>query len=414
MISNLSIKETGIKPCKILLPNVDDLTSWACVACDQFTGRKDYWERLEKFVGDKKSALRLILPEVFLNDNVENRIKEINSTINRYLSDGVFKELPEGFILTVRKTPFVERRIGLIGAIDLEKYDFTEKSESLVRATEGTIKERIPPRLKIRENAAAEFSHVMVLFDDELCEINERLYNNKKNLKKLYDFELNMGGGKIEGYYVSETEAVLEAFSRLLDSDRLIKKYGKADPFVFAVGDGNHSLATAKEHWNKIKASLSEDEKKTHPARFALAEFVNVYDDGIYFEPIYRFVNGINVDDFVNGIKRITDARFEIYANGTEFSLGNVNDIPDAISKTDEYIKKYILEKGGTVDYIHGRKELFNMVDSDKNSVGICFSKIDKSDLFGYVSKKGALPKKTFSMGEGVEKRYYLEGKRIL
>ncbi len=414
MISNLPIKETGIKPCKILLPNVSDLTSWACVACDQFTGQKDYWERLDEFVGDKKSALRLILPEIFLNDNVEVRIKEINSMINRYLSDGVFNELPEGFILTVRKTPYAKKRIGLIGAIDLERYDFTEGAKTLVRATEGTIKERIPPRLKIRENAAAEFSHIMVLFDDECREINEELYKNKDNLEKLYDFELNMGGGKIEGYFVRETESVLKAFSRLLDSDRLIKKYGKADPFVFAVGDGNHSLATAKEHWNKLKASLSEDKKKTHPARFALAEFVNVYDDGIYFEPIYRFVNGINVDDFIDGIKRITDARFEIYANGSEVSLGKANDIPDAILKTDEYIKKYISDKGGTVDYIHGKKELYDMVDNDKNSVGICFSKIDKSDLFGYVSKKGAFPKKTFSMGEGIEKRYYLEGKRIL
>lgn len=413
MISNISVKETGIKPCKILLPNVEDLTAWACVACDQFTGQKDYWERLDEFVGDKKSALRLILPEVFLNDNVKDRIKEINSTINRYLSDGVFSELPEGFILTVRKTPFVEKRIGLIGAIDLEQYDFTENSKALVRATEGTIKERIPPRLKIRENAAAEFPHVMVLFDDERREINEKLYDNRNSLKKLYDFELNMGGGKIEGYFVEKTEAVLESFSRLLDTERLIKKYGKADPFVFAVGDGNHSLATAKEHWNKVKATLSDEEKKTHPARFALAEFVNVYDDGIYFEPIYRFVNGIDVDLFVKGIKCITDARFEIYANGKEVSLGKINDIPDAISKTDEYIKKFISDNGGSVDYIHGKKELFGMVDSDKNSVGICFSKIDKSDLFGYVSKKGAFPKKTFSMGEGIEKRYYLEGKRI-
>jgi len=412
LMNNL-IRETGITPCRILLPKTDDLTAWACVACDQFTGKKEYWKRLEQFVGDKKSALKLVLPEAYLNDDADERIKSANRNIEEYLKEGVFKELPEGFILTVRKTPYVKRRIGLIGAVDLEKYDFSKGSRTLVRATEGTIEERIPPRLKIRRNAAAEFSHIMILFDDERCEITEELYENRSKLKKLYDFELNMGGGSVEGYFVEDYKAVSEAFSKLSDKERLIKKYGKEDEFIFAVGDGNHSLATAKAFWNEIKTGLTEEEKKTHPARFALAEFVNVYDEGIYFEPIYRFVDGVNAEKLADGLKDVTDARFSVYRGGKESFYGSVSNVPEAIKAVDEYVKNYIAAHGGRVDYIHGEEEVKKMADADDSSVAILFSAINKSDLFRYVSENGAFPRKTFSMGEGEEKRYYLEGKRI-
>ena len=410
---NNLIKETGITPCRILLPKTDDLTAWACVACDQFTGKKEYWKSLERFVGDKKSALKLVLPEAYLNDDADERIKSANRNIENYLKDGVFEELPEGFILTVRKTPYVKRRIGLIGAVDLEKYDFSKGSRTLVRATEGTIEERIPPRLKIRRNAAAEFSHIMILFDDERCEITEELYENRDKLKKLYDFELNMGGGSVEGYFVEDYKSVSEAFSKLSDKERLIKKYGKADEFIFAVGDGNHSLATAKAFWDEIKTGLTEEEKKTHPARFALAEFVNVYDEGIYFEPIYRFADGVNAKNFADGLKDVTDAKFSVYRGGKESFYGSVNNVPEAIKAVDEYVNNYITAHGGKVDYIHGEEEVKKMADADENSVAILFSAINKSDLFRYVSENGAFPRKTFSMGEGEEKRYYLEGKRI-
>ncbi len=402
--------ETGIESAKILLPKTDDMTAWACIACDQFTSEKEYWQQLEKLVKGKRTTLDLTLPEIYLEDNLDERIKKINKNISEYLLSGVFEELEEGFILTVRKTPFVERRIGLVGAIDLEKYEYA-KPNSLIRATEGTIEERIPPRLKIRKDADVEFPHVMVLFDDEKREITEKLYEQRATLKKLYSFTLNMNGGEIEGYFVPKE--IKDKFAELLDSERLIAKYGKDDKFAFAVGDGNHSLATAKTHWNNIKEGLTPLEQVDHPARFALVEFVNIYDEGIYFEPIYRFVYGVDKESFINGLNQIDGGQMKIYSDGEMKESNKNNSLPDGIRQVDAYIKEYISKFGGVVDYIHGEKNIKKLVDERNDAVGILFNKLEKSDLFRYVSSNGAFPRKTFSMGEGVEKRYYLEGRRI-
>ena len=405
--------ETGLKAEKILLPKTDDMSRWACIACDQFTSEKEYWERLSDYVSGKPTTLDLILPEIYLDDNSDRRIEKINSKIKEYLNEGLFYELPEGFILTVRSTPFVKRRIGIVAALDLEKYDYKPGSSALIRATEGTIEERIPPRLKIRKDAEIEFPHIMILFDDEKREITENLYKNREKLRKLYDFDLNMGGGHIEGYFIEDYRSVMEKFAGLLDSDRLIKKYGKDDKFLFAVGDGNHSLATAKAHWDKLKEELSDEQKKNHPARYALAEFVNIYDEGIYFEPIYRLVCGVDRNAFTDGLRKTDGGNIEIYSDYKIVKQCGANSLPDGIRAVDEYIKNYIKINGGSVDYIHGENNLKKLVDSSDSNVGILFRKLDKSDLFKYVSEKGAFPRKTFSMGEGVEKRYYLEGRRI-
>lgn len=405
--------DLGIIAPQILFPNVDDLSAWACIACDQFTSENEYWDKLKAYVDGKKTTLDLTLPEIYLNDNAEERIKVINSNIKNYLKQGVFKTLKQGFILTVRSTPFVKVRIGLVGAVDLEKYEYSAKSDSLIRATEGTIEERIPPRLKIRKDADVEFPHVMVLFDDEKKEINETLYQNRSSFEKLYDFDLNMGGGHIEGYFIQDYEGVLNKFGELLNSERLINKYGKEDKFLFAVGDGNHSLATAKTHWNNLKATLSEEQKQNHPARYALVEFVNIYDEGIYFEPIYRFVKGVDKMKFLSGLKCVDGGKIKVYFDGKTKSHNGNNDLPGGIRAIDDYIKDYIGEHGGQVDYIHGESNLFNLVDGCDDAVGILFEKLDKSYLFKYVSQVGAFPRKTFSMGEGIEKRYYLEGRRI-
>ena len=402
---------TGLESAKILLPKNCDMSKWACIACDQFTSEKDYWEQLEKFIGDDKSTLRLTLPEIYLEDDADSRIARINKNIKDYLDSGVFAQLKEGFVLTIRKTPFVERRIGLVGAIDLEQYEYA-KQGSLVRATEGTIEERIPPRLKIRKDADVEFPHVMVLFDDEKREITEELYKNRQSLEKLYDFELNMGGGKIEGYFVP-ADGIKEKFLKLLDSQRLIEKYGKDDKFAFAVGDGNHSLATAKTHWNNLKNSLSEEEKINHPARYALVEFVNIYDEGIYFEPIYRYVFGVDKVDFIKGLEQVDGGKMRVYADGKIENYDGKNSLPEGIRAVDAYVKEYIAKKGGGVDYVHGESNLKKLVDDKGDAVGVLFEKLDKADLFKYVSNNGAFPRKTFSMGEGVEKRYYLEGRKI-
>lgn len=406
------MSETGIVSAEILLPNVSDFSAWACVACDQFTSDESYWQKLYKTVGDKPSALNLILPEIYLGEGEQERIDRINENMRKYLKEGFFKTLPKGFVLTVRETPFVKRRIGIIGAVDLEKYEYAKKSSALVRSTEGTIQERIPPRLAVRKNAEIEFPHIMVLFDDEKREIAEGLFNRRDDLEKLYEFPLNMGGGKIAGWFVPESFGLEKAFSALLEEERLIKKYGKAEKFVFAVGDGNHSLATAKAHWEEVKKTLSARERETHPARFALAEFNNIYDEGIYFEPIYRFVSGVNREKFIAEISDIT-GRFGI-TNGTDLKMRGAGEgLPESVFAVDEFIKDYIEKNGGAVDYIHGEKNLFALVKADKNSAGITFDKLKKEELFGYIAKNGSLPRKTFSMGEGVEKRYYLEGKRI-
>lgn len=406
------MRETGLKATNILIPNVEDYSAWACIACDQFTSEKEYWDKLKEVVGDKKSTLNLTLPEIYLEDDVDNRIKKINANIKEYLSGGVFKTLEKGFVLTVRSTPFVKRRIGLVGAVDLEKYEYAKNSDSLVRATEGTIEERIPPRLKIRKDADVEFPHVMVLFDDEKREITEKLYENRASLKKLYDFELNMGGGHIEGYFVPEDD-IEEKFSALLDAERLVAKYGREDKFAFAVGDGNHSLATAKTHWNNVKKTLNEEQKQTHPARCALVEYVNVYDEGIYFEPIFRYVFGVDKEKFLKSFEGVDGGKMRVYADKKIENRNGQNGLPNGIRAVDEFIKQYIEENGGGVDYVHGESNLFKLVDERDDAVGILFEKLDKGELFKYVSKNGAFPRKTFSMGEGVEKRYYLEGRRI-
>ncbi len=378
----------------ILLPNTDDMTAWACIACDQFTSEPEYWQTLDSEVKGKKSTLNLTLPEIYLEDNADARIEKINQNIKGYLADGTFNKLEKGFILTIRKTPFVDRRIGLMTAIDLEEYEYSPKSDALIRATEGTIEERIPPRLKIRKNADVEFPHVMVLFDDENREITEELYKNRNNYKKVYDFKLNMKGGEIEGYFIDDYQMVI-------------------DKFLFAVGDGNHSLATAKTHWNNVKKTLDESEWATHPARYALVELVNVYDEGIYFEPIHRYVYGVDREKFLSGLKTVDGGKMRIFDGQAMTSKDGANDLPTGIRSVDKYIKDYITQNGGVVDYVHGDENLTKLVSIRDDAVGIYFEKLDKGDLFRYVSKNGAFPRKTFSMGEGIEKRYYLEGRRI-
>lgn len=407
------MSKTGLSATNILLPKNADLNKWACIACDQFTSEKEYWTELEKHVGNSDSVLNLVLPEIYLEDNVDSRIEKINKNIIEYEQKGVFERLDKGFILVVRSTPYVQRRIGLVGAIDLEQYDYKPQVKKAVRATEGTIEERIPPRLKIRRDARIEFPHIMILFDDEKKEILETLYKNRNNYKKVYDFELNMNGGRIEGYFIPESENLTEKFDNLLSKERLINKYGKEDLFAFAVGDGNHSLATAKTHWENLKKQLPESQTD-HPARYALAEFVNIYDEGIYFEPIFRLVMGVDKAKFIDCIKQVDGGNIRIFDGEKYIVQAGKNSLAGGISAVDKMIKEYLEKNGGVVDYIHGEENLRKLVSETQNSVGILFEKLDKAELFRYVSSVGPFPRKTFSMGEGVEKRYYIEGRKIV
>ncbi len=403
-------KKTGIFAPEILLPTKGvDLTKYSVIACDQFTSEMDYWQTLEKVVGDKPSTLHLTLPEIYLGNDEENRINTINLNMKKYLAEGILENIGKGFILTVRKTPFVEKRIGLVLALDLEKYEYISGAKSTIRATEKTVEERIPPRLKIRKDADIELTHVMVLYNDETLSINEQLYENREQFGKVYDFTLNQGGGSIEGYFIKDTNPVVEKFAKLLDEEILIKKYGENYPFLFAVGDGNHSLATAKTHWNEVKKNLSEKERETHPARYALCEIVNVYDKGIYFEPIFRYVTDVDNKKLKEELLKV-DGNFTVY-DGEESMITSSVSTPETIKRIDAVIKNYIDNNGGKIDYVHGEENVKTLVKN--NGIAVLFPKMEKGELFSYVVKNGSLPRKTFSMGEGVEKRYYLEGKKI-
>ncbi len=403
-----------IRKCEILLPKVDDNQKWAVVSCDQFTSERKYWSKLKSFVDGTPSALNLIFPEVYLEDgDDENRIKQINATMETYLKDGVFSSLNDSFILVKRTTESGVSRLGLIVSVDLDDYSYQFPSDATIRSTEGVVLDRIPPRLKIRSNAPIELPHIMLLIDDRNKSIIEPLYQNHQQLDLLYDFDLNMNGGHLTGYRV-DAEKVIKLFDNYQEG--LSEMYGKPTNFVFAVGDGNHSLATAKAHWDKIKGGLSAEERETHPARFALCEVENLHDDGIVFEPIHRFVFNADFEEFVNFAKQKLSGSAKVLFfdvnNKLELNV-NINSakaIADIQEVVDEFNKTH---KNAYVDYIHGIQHLTDIAKENRG-VAIAMPKIGKTDLFAYVMENGPLCRKAFSMGEAEEKRYYFEAKKII
>ena len=404
--------KTGIEISDILLPKTDDYSAFAVVACDQFTSDGEYWQTLKNLTAGKLTMLDMILPEYYLNGNdTDKRIKKINQNIDEYSKNTLV--IKDGMILSVRGITGGKQRVGLITVVDLEEYDYKKGSKSLIRATEATIAERIPPRLKIRKDASMEFPHVLVFIDDEKREIIEPLYQDKDEFDKLYDFELNMNGGHIVGYKVPDSIAVKEKFTALIDKERLVQKYGEDYPFAMAVGDGNHSLATAKAHWENLKKDLGESELENHPARFALVEIINIYDDGVVFEPIHRIVKGVDKKKFAVGFEKIIHGKETLFMGDDSRAFDGKLSVPESIIEVDEYIKSFISKFGGEVDYVHGDIETKEKVIDSNDTVAILFNPIDKSTLFPYVVKGGCLPKKTFSIGEGRDKRYYLEGRKI-
>lgn len=391
----------AIKIPEILLPKSANMTLWSVNACDQFTSDYAYWEELDKLVGDSVSTLRLIFPEIYLKDNPEARIAKINATMRKYLDDGVFTSVEGGFILVERSTES-GTRTGLVLAIDLEDYDFNKGSKALIRSTEATILERIPPRVKIRENAPVELPHVMLLYDDKAGKVLSTI----KRGKVLYDFDMNMNGGHVKGTYVANAEEVTKALYSLASADR----YGNGESLLFAVGDGNHSLATAKTCWENLKGKLTEEERKTHPARYALVEAVNVHDPALTFEPIHRLIKTDKADKFVSGLHLEGSNQAKIFVNGEGHTVSFPDDIPQGIRQLDEYVTKFLAENGGEVDYVHGEEEIKKF---SALGVGVLLPAIGKDDFFRLIVTGGNLPRKTFSMGEGNEKRYYIEAKRI-
>ncbi|MCX7710330.1 MAG: DUF1015 domain-containing protein [Clostridia bacterium] len=452
-MSNHTNPKTGVHIPTILMPTTTvDLTKWSVVACDQYTSQEEYWDKVEETVGSAYSTFRLTLPEVYLEKTeTEDRIKKINGSMKEYLKEGVLVPLVSGMVYVDRKTSHVESRKGLILAVDLEKYDYTKGSQTLIRATEGTVLERIPPRVKIRENAVIESPHIMLLIDDPDRTVIEPLAANAYKLEKLYDFELMMNGGHIQGYKVESTDAVegvLNALEKLAKPEVFKNKYGVGDDkgvLLFAVGDGNHSLASAKAHWVNVKETLSESEQESHPARFALVEVVNVHDSGITFEPIHRVVFNIDTRAFLNQMvdffnKMNCQAAFKVFDSEKAMksevirlkSGGAAHVIPFVSKDTygvfsvncpklnlevgtlqtfiDEYVKE---NKDAKVDYIHGDDVVVSL-GSKEGNIGFFLPAMDKHDLFKTVILDGSLPRKTFSMGEAEEKRFYLECRKIV
>ena len=392
----------------ILLPSEKtDLKKWSVIACDQYTSQPKYWEEVKNVVGTAPSALKIVFPEVYLSEG-EERISAINAEMNNYIENGIFKEYKDILIYVERTQGDGRVRRGILGTVDLEEYDFSKTSKSLIRATEGTVLERIPPRVKIRENAPLELPHILLLLNDEKDEIIKK----PENCEKLYDFELMQGGGHIRGYKIADGQA-----------DRIIEKINERAKtargnLLFAVGDGNHSLATAKTCWENIKKTLSEEEKKNHPARFCLVEIENIHQEAIEFEPIHRVVFGVNPQKIIDEIKAFYPETFEKENGGAHvrYVYGNV--------EGDLYIKnsgcllavgalqKFLDSKDFKIDYIHGDKTAAELAKNE-NNIAFLLPKPDKNDLFDGVIKDGALPRKTFSMGEADDKRFYIEAKKI-
>ena len=398
---------------RVLIPKEDvDLEKWAVIACDQFTSQGDYWKKLRDFCGEI-SALHIIFPEYYLDKgDMRERIRSINEHMTKYLKDGIFREVND-FILTDRTTSYGHRRVGLIAAVDLDAYDFTT-GKLPIRATEATVRERLPVRLTIRRDATLELPHVLLLIDDEARSVIEPLLSVVSDEDLLYDTDLNMNGGHVKGYRVKDGDKVRASLLALADPARMKTRYGLDEPFVFAVGDGNHSVATAKLLWEEIKPTLTEEERLVHPARYVLAEIVNLYEDDLLFEAIHRVIFGAGLP-FIREMQRSLsgDGHVTLLYRDEMYGVDVPKVAAEAVKAIQEFIDGYVAaHEGVSVDYIHGDANL-SEVAAANDGVAIFMPVMEKRDLFPYVVKHGSLPRKTFSMGEAEEKRYYLECRRI-
>ncbi|MGO8692749.1 MAG: DUF1015 domain-containing protein [Rectinemataceae bacterium] len=438
-------EKLGLRLPEVYLPAAGtDLSKWAVVACDQYSSERDYWKRVEATVADAPSTLNMIFPEAFLEDaDKADRILKIQAAMRNYLTRGVIAPRSEGFVLVERFTPYERKpRVGLMIAVDLEKYQYGKDSKSLIRPTEGTILERLPPRMLIRRGAPLELPHVMLLVDDPKRSLIEPLYDGRATLPKLYDFELMLGSGRVRGWHVQDA-VLLDRFAAALEilADPTVyrTKYGRDDVLLFAVGDGNHSLATAKGVWEETKKERAgKADLADHPARWALVELVNIYDEGLPFHPIHRVLFGVDETLFFAALADYQEHTIEkmrdsasAFARAEENS-GASHRIAFVSSKgagllgfprprsnlaagtVQEFLDTFLkANPGACIDYIHGR-ESFEALATKPGNLGLYLPPIDKSSFFGTVIRDGVMPRKTFSMGEAPEKRFYIEARKIV
>lgn len=411
----------GFYPAETLLPASADLTKWSVVACDQYTSQPDYWQEVERFVGEAPSTLRMIVPELYLEeDGVEQRIADVNDAMDRYLESGLFR-VTDQFLYVERTLRDGKLRRGLMGVVDLEQYDFTKGSESLIRATEGTVLERIPPRVKVREDASLECPHIMLLIDDPAKTVIEPIADRMDELEEVYRFGLMQDSGAIAGYLCDDAESmrILSALGELAEPNAFNRRYGLEgkSPLLFAVGDGNHSLATAKTCYENLKKTLPEEEYRAHPARYALVEVVNLHDASLEFEPIHRVVFDVDEEKLLAALEAQCGStggqRILACNNGQTKELrfnAAASNLP--VGTLQSFLDAYIAENGGRVDYIHGN-EVVEELSSKPGNVGFLLEAMPKEELFKTVVLDGALPRKTFSMGHAWDKRFYLECRKI-
>ena len=421
------MNKIAFSPADILLPVDCGLTKWAVVACDQYTSQPEYWERVDQYVGEAPSTLRLILPESKLeSDNVEEEIAKINQNMENYLKEERLRSLDNSLLYIERKLEGGKTRFGLIGKLDLEQYDYSKGSGTPVRATEGTVLERIPPRMRVRRNAPIELPHIMVLIDDPDKNIIEPLHEATSKMSMVYKTSLMERGGQIAGYLLDkeQTEDVLTKMAALADPERFAKYYNAEGypVLTFAMGDGNHSLATAKACWEELKPTLSEAERETHPARYALIELTNLHDDSLEFEAIHRVLFEVDGEKLLNDYMAAYPGAHLGEGEGHQVTYilngkKGVVTVPNPTAQLEvgtlqSFLDTYLKENGGKIDYIHG-EDVTEELASQPNSIGFILPCMDKDQLFPTVIFDGALPRKTFSMGEAHDKRFYLEARKI-
>ena len=412
-----------IYPADILLPDfcAVDGKKWACVACDQYTSEPEYWERVAKNVKDSPSTLNLMLPEVWLGES-DMRVPPIQAAMKKYLNDGVLVEHKSSAVYLERIQSDGKLRRGLVCAIDLDDYDFSVGSVSPIRPTEKTVVERIPPRLAVRRGAPLEMPHVMLLVDDPEDLILSRFAGRELNA---YSFDLAEGGGSVSAAFVSADEFDELNASLAVLADNAVKRAEKngGAPITIAVGDGNHSLATAKASWQEVRATLTEEEAKNHPARYALVEICNLHEESLVFEPIYRLIENVDVMELANDFEAFASSQNGRFPAQTFDMILEGNNVEVTIEHPeytlpvaslqhflDEWLKSHTR---ALIDYIHGEDTLCRLAARDA-CAGFVFEGMSKSDLFPAVEADGTLPRKTFSMGHAADKRYYIECRKIL
>lgn len=391
-------------PADILLPRVDDMTKWSCIACDQFTAEPEYWREAERIVGSEPSTLRLMLPEAWLGvRDSAAETRKIYAAMKDYVNRGIFRTVEQSFIYVERTLPSGAVRRGLVGKLDLECYDWAPGSATPVRATEGTVESRLPARVEVRRGATLEMPHIMVFIDDP----ENAVIPSAAGGEVLYDFELMLGGGHIRGSRVTGEAA-----------ERLTAALEAPEGSVrFSMGDGNHSLAAAKRCWEQIKRNLPESELETHPARYALAEIVNIHDEAVTFEPIHRVLletvpRGF-IEEAAARLPRGKGQAVTLLAGRREMEIETGMPLGALAALVDELLGDWRREHGGEPDYIHGDEEA-RALGGKPSSVGVLLPRLEKAELFPYITEHGPYPKKSFSIGHARDKRYYLECRAIV